>query len=357
MPVIGRAALPQEFFEVTSAMLLKAPEPQYFYAQMWKAALGAALGPVSLPNGIGASGAPYASLESNQLMIENAQLPGEIISVVPELGKAPGHTVRINRPVFTNSTYTQLSRSVPNGTAISTTPLDLSSQQTSITLERLAGPYGSSSVQPYGIDAFDASLPLHSIASIVGMQLQRDFDRFIDSWVTAQFDLASSTVRPTGCTADNDSTAAGAFMLDAETLLRADKTLDEANIPTFSNGRRICVLHPNQIMQLGLDSEFRRESSREPVSNPYLSKGYYKTFGNIDIYKSSTLTTASNSSSVTIYRGHMFGPGMVGAGVGKLPHTAFSSSDNYGEQALVVWLMYAGMAVLNNTFGCIISSS
>ena len=43
MPVISRASLPEEFFDITSAMLLIQPEPQYMYAQMWKSALGAAL--------------------------------------------------------------------------------------------------------------------------------------------------------------------------------------------------------------------------------------------------------------------------------------------------------------------------
>jgi hypothetical protein len=40
-----------------------------------------------------------------------------------------------------------------------------------------------------------------------------------------------------------------------------------------------------------------------------------------------------------------------------LPEVKESTSDNYGEHALVVWLCYAGFQNLDNTFGVLVSTS
>lgn len=92
---------------------------------------------------IGDSGVDYASLEDMKTALEPDPIYKEAVAVVSELGKAPGHTVRINRPAFANTTYTLASREVSSGTSISTTPIDVTSEQVSVTLKRIAGPYDS----------------------------------------------------------------------------------------------------------------------------------------------------------------------------------------------------------------------
>lgn len=364
MPFISRSTLGAEFFDTTSAMLLVEPEPQYFHAALMKLALGASM--LSTPSslglagrdGIGGQGAPYAGIEDGRLILDDA-ISTEAIKVVPELGKAPGHTVRINRPVFSNTTYTMTSREVANGATISTTPIDVSSAQTAITLKRYAGPYDStnSRVAPLGVDRFDASMPVHKVADIVGLHLKRDLDKTLDAFGVSLFDLASTTVRPRGFSADNDSLVAGDAPMDFNTLSRADKSLDEANIPYFGNGKRVCVLTPQQIQQLEEDSQFARHAVFDKPVNPVLSKAYYKSIGKFDIYKSNTLTVTNNSSSVPIHTGQAFGPGMVGVGVGMLPRVADSTADNFGEHALVIWLAYLGFSNLDSRFGCLIKTS
>jgi hypothetical protein len=200
-------------------------------------------------------------------------------------------------------------------------------------------------------------MSLHKLASLVGLHLKRDLTRTLNAIAVTLFDSGSSTVRPTGFSADNDSTVAGDAPMDFDTLSRVEKTLDEANIPTFANGKRCLILHPNQLHQLKGDSQFAKFATFEPTVNPVLNQSYFKSVGTFDIFKSTTLTTSSNSSSVTIYRGQAFGPGMVGAGVGKLPEVRNSTSDNYGEHALVIWLAYMGFSVLDNRFGCLVSTS
>jgi len=363
MPFIGRASLPQEFFDVTSAMLLTQPEPQYFHAQLAKMALGAELSG-QMPGligraPIGEAGADYAGLSEQQLALEPDPIMSEAVAVVAELGKGAGHTVRLNRPAFATTTYTQASRLVTNGTSISTTPIDVTSEQTSITLKRFAGPYDStnSRVAPFGIDRFDGSVALHKLMGLAGLHLKRDFDKWLDTVMVSLYDAVSSTVRPSGFTADNDSLVAGDAPMDFDTLSRAEKTLDEANIPVFGNGKRVMVLHPNQIHQLKGDSQFAKFAEHNPPINPLLTKSYYKSVAGFDIYKSNTLSTASNSSSVTIYRGQAFGPGMAGIGAGMLPEVRLSTADNYGEQALIIWLTYMGFVTLDNRFGVLISTS
>jgi hypothetical protein len=357
MPSLSRDTLPQEFYDITSDMLLVQPEPQYLHGQLMKAALGASLAQVSdlgLPfRMLGGSGAGYGSAEDGRLALEQRAIAGEAVLFVPELGKMPGHTVRLNRPSFTNSTYTQASRLVPSGTTISTTPISVSSEQTSITIQRFAGPY-SSGVAPLGLGKFDATMPIHKLAAIAGKHLTRDFDRWIDAVGVSLYDAASVTVRPDGFSADTDGLVAGDMPMDMNLLFKVEKSLDTANIPMFSNGKRICVLHPQQILQLKQDSAFQRMGVFTQPKNP-LWTSHVATVGNLDIYQSNTLNTAS--STTTIYRGQAFGPGMVGAGVSRLPEVLASTSDNYGEDLMVVWLCYMGFQTLDNRFGVLVSTN
>jgi N4-gp56 family major capsid protein len=359
--MLSRATLPQEFFDITSDMLLIQPEPQYLHGQLLKMALGASLDGdatlgISPGRAIGGDGAPYGTVDVDRFMLADP-LASEAIVVIPELGKTPGHTIKINRPVFANTTYTQASRLVGQGVSISTTPIDVTSEQAAITLQRFAGPYDqtNSRVAPLAADKLDAQLPVHKAAAILGKQLKRDFDRTIDAFGVALFDLPTTTVRPAGFAADTDSIVAGDAPMDFDTLTRVESTLDAANIPQFSNGRRICVLHPRQIQQLKGDSAFQRLASYDRSDVNPLFKSWVAKIGNLDIFQSSTLTQVA--STVTIYRGQCFGPGMVGVGAGNLPHTAYSTADNYGEQALVVWLWYAGFTNLDQRFGVRIHTS
>jgi hypothetical protein len=307
---------------------------------------------------VGEQGDPYKSEDADRLMLADP-IFGEAITVVPELGKAPGHTIRLNRPKFTDSTYTEASREVASGATISTTPIDLSSEQATITLKRFAGPFSGSAPAPYGVDRFDAKLSLHKIASMVGTHLKRDFDKTLDTIVRTLLETVQSAniIRPAGFAADNDSILAGDAPMDFDTISRVEKTLDEGNIPTFANGRRILVCDATQLQQLKNDSQFARYAELHAPINPVLAQSYFRTVGGLDIFKSTTLGTNTNASSVTIHKGIAFGPGKVGAGVGEMPRVAYSSSDNYGEQALVIWLAYMGLANLDDRFGCSVRTS
>lgn len=358
MASTSRATLPEEFFDRTSDMMLIQPEPQYVYAAMLAASLGASFQPdaqlgMQIPNRqFGANGAMYTPAERDRLMMSEPIMTG-VIQVVPELGKGPGHTIRMNRPAFVNTTYTQDSRKVPSGSSISTTGISVASEQVSISLSRFAGPYSStqSAVAPYAIERFDSSVSVHSMAQIHGTNLKRDYDRFKDSILVALLDLAETVMRPKNYSADTDFVTADAAPMDWNMIARTEASMDDANIPTFGDGRRVMVLRPAQIQQLSDDTQFARYAEKHPVINPVLNPGYYKTAGGFHIFKSTTLTQdTSTVSGVTINRGHAFGPNVLGAGVGRLPEVAYAAEDNYGETAKVIWLEYSGHTLLDNRF-------
>jgi hypothetical protein len=358
MSAFSRVTMPSNFYDITSSMLLTAPEPQYLYAQLFKAALGTGLAVPSelgLPGrAVGGNGAPYSAAERDRLILSSG-LPSSLFATTVNFQAMPGSSIRINRPVFTNSTYTAVSRKIATGTTISTTPITPSGAQTNLTVERFGGPYDST-VQPYGIEAFDASMGVHRAASIVGTHLKRDFDKFLDAvWVTL-FDLAATAVYPEGMSAVNDATTVGSFPFTFEQLGRTERLMDVANLPTFPDGFRALVLTPIQVEQLGLDGNYNSRAKEFPQYSSLFPQ-YVASVKKFHIFKSNTLATTANSSSVAIQYGHAIAPGAAMGGMGRAPRVAANTNDNYGETVLALWLADLAFALANNEFVYSVRSS
>jgi hypothetical protein len=287
----------------------------------------------------------------------------EAIVVVTDFQEvhSPGHVIRFNRPRFTNSTYTFASREVPAGSTISTTPINVGSDQVEMTVKRWAGPYDAtnSRVAPYAISRFDAERAIHSIPKIADLHFTRDFHRTVDGFGVTLFDSVRSAniVYPTGITAVNDMAAVGSNPMDFETLLRAEKVLDDAGIPAFKDGKRIAVLTTLQALQLSRDPEFRQSAQYFKEFNPLFLGAYKGTVSKTHIFQSVTLNQTANSSTVPIQYGQMFGPGMVGVGPASMPRVAPSTNDNYGEDPMGIWLWYCAFGVLDDSFGVSIRTS
>ena len=138
--------------------------------------------------------------------------------------------------------------------------------------------------------------------------------------------------------------------MDMNTIARAERALDEANIPVFPNGKRMLVLHPRQAQSLKDDPQFARYAEFHAPVNPLLAKSYLKSVAGFDIFKSNTLDTDTNASSVTVYKAQAFGPGVLGSAIGEMPRVMAATDDNYGETAKVIWLLYGAFALLDNRF-------
>lgn len=363
---IGRNSLPQEFFDITTRLLLKQPQPQFAHARLILAALSMELdmggaGPLNLSGrSLPDTGAPYMALEEMQFELDDAFYPKAItvdttFLTRPLAGEPVGHTIRINRPQFTDTTYTEASREIPAGGVISTTPVGVGSDQVSLTVKRFGGPYDQANgrVAPLAIERFDASHSIHSLKAIRELHLTRDFHKTLDTWGVNLFDSVDSgnVIYPDGMTQDNDSVVAGDFPFSFGQLLRGMRKLDDLGIPLFDNGKRMAILTTLQAEQLVRDPEYRQQAVFLPPKNPLMIGTYVGTVGQIEVFKSVTLNRPTNSNSVAVNRAQMFGPGMVGFAPAEMPRTATSAQDNYGENPMVVWLFYTALGVLDARFG------
>lgn len=361
MASFQRASLPENFYDKTSDMLLVQPEPQYLYGMLWLAAMGASLAPpadLGLPGRqLPTNGAPYSPADRDRLMLANP-LVSQLIAAKIDFNAAPGNTIRINRPLFANTTYTEASRRIASGATISTTGITIGSEQQNLTVFRYGGPYDStnSRVAPYSIESFDSNMGVHKAASIHGTHLKRDCHRFIDAVQVSLLDLAATTVYPEGMTADNDATATGSFPFTYEEMSRTEQLMDDANLPVFPDGFRALVLTSTQCKQLKDDPQFQRYSEFHPEFNALFPQ-YLKSCGKFHIFKSTTLTTTSNSSSVVIHKGHAIAPGALLSGMGRPLRVVPSTDDNFGETVKVIWLGDLAFGLADNRFVYSVRSS
>ncbi len=359
---MSRFDLPQEFFDRTDSRLLVKPEPQYLYGIWFMDALALDLTPPEMlgvaGREVGGVGAAYTAAERDRLRLSNP-LSRDICSAKVDFTAAPGGTVRLNRPVYANTTYTEASRKIPSGTSISTTPTRIGSEQNNLTLFRYGGPYDAtnSRVAPFPIEAFDANMGVHRQSSIVGTQLARDMHRFIDAVQVSLFDLAATAIYPDGMTAVNDATVAGMFPFTYEQLTRIERDMDIANLPTFADGFRALVLTPTQLQQLDRDPEYQKSARFFPEYNVLFPHVYEKSCKKFHIFRSTTLNTTNNSSSVAIQYGHAIAPGAMLAGMGRRPRVASSTDDNYGETAKVIWIADLGFGLSDSSFVYSVRSS
>jgi hypothetical protein len=358
MPGISRVTLPAEFYDKTDDRLLVQPEPQYFYADLYLGSLAASLdiGEIGLPwrsTKVGQPGpsADYGTPAVLDRLRLSSPLMNGVIAATVDFTAAPGNTMRINRPAYATSTYTETSRRIPSGSTVSTVPIGATSEQTNLTLYRYGGPYdaGNSRVAPIAVEAFDAQMGVHKLVQVAGNTLIRDFHRFIDAVNVTLLDLAATVVYPEGMTADNDATAKGSFPLTYEQLIRMERKADDLNLPVFPDGYRAFVGTPSQVAQLGLDPLYAAQSAFHPLYNQ-LFPNYLKSISKTHVFKSTTLTQASNSSSVKVHYGHYIAPGALLAGMGRRPRTAPSTDDNYGETAKIIWLADLAFGLADNRF-------
>lgn len=359
----GRASNPAEFYDKTNDLLLVAPEPQYIYGAMFITALGLSLNPeasMGMPfqnRAIGGVGAAYSMADRDRLMLSNPMF-NDLIATKVDFNAAPGSTVRINRPVFANTTYTESSRRIASGTSISTTPITVGSQQTNLQLFKYGGPYdqGNSRVAPYGIEAFDANMGVHNAVKMHGTHLVRDYTRFIDSVQVSLLDLAATVVYPNGMATDNGATTVGSYKFSLAQINNVEAQMDTANLPTFADGFRALVLTPVQIQQLQDDTAYQKAAQFFPEYN-ILFPQYVKSVGKFHIFKSTTNTVLANSSSVNIHYGHAIAPGCLLGGMGRRPRVMPASDDNFGETVKVLWLADLAFGLSNNALVYSVRSS
>lgn len=353
MSTTSRVTIPEEFYDKTSDMLLQQPEPQYPFAQLFISAVGASL-PTESEAGfdgreVRGVNADYISVDRDRLELARA-LPGELFAVKHDFQAGPGNTIRINRPKYINTVYTDASRRVSSGQTISTTAVNPESEQTSLTLFKYAGPVDplTNRPAPYAVEKFDASMGVHNLVKILGVQLVRDYHRFLDSQYVGFGDLGT-VIYPDGMTADNDATTPGSFQMALEQVSRTEQSMDEANLPTLPDGSRVLILTPQEWKQLKHDPEYEAQAAFHKEFD-LLFPNYVGSVGKFHIFKSTTLLQPLNSSSVAVHHGIALAPGAFMGGMGGMPRIASSTDDNYAETAKIIWMAYLAFGVADARF-------
>ncbi len=377
----GRASLPTEFFDRTSTIVLRQPLPQYLYARMLFGAAAQAelrrLGPDAFAmegapqRGVSSQGAPYPDI-SGMTDILADEIRADAIMVTDELAEGKvGHTIRLNRPIFTGGGYTEASRIIAAGQSISLSPIGMTDEQVSITIKRVVGPFaaGGTTPQPYAIDSVDSEHSVHSLADRVGVALQQDRNAYVDGVFAKYFDSGSHVLYPgdsSNALEDGGDAAAivtqGDRPLDMETLLRMESVLHDAKIPRFRNGRYLFLATPKELSQLKSDPQFRGQAAFLPGANLLNDSGAATTLvvnNAIEVYASQTnIIDTTTVAGVSIHHGVMFGPGLVGyAPTNKGVQVKRANEDNYGETSMVIWIAYEGHTITDNRFGISVHTS
>ncbi len=234
--------------------------------------------------------------------------------------------------------------------------MKVDSEQNKLTIVRLGGPYDQTNgrVAPFALDNFDASMGIHNVSKIVGAHMKRDFHKTMDSIWVALVDASTTVangnvVYPEGMAADNDAVAKGQFTLSYEQINRTSQQMDDANLPTLPDGKRMLVVTPSGEKQMKDDPQYARYATFFKEVNP-LFPGWFGTSPEFHLFKSTTLTKPSNSSSVKIHYGHALAPSVFMGGIGEKVRVAASSDDNYGETAKLIWLAYLAMGIADYRF-------
>jgi len=369
----SRIMLPAEFYDRTSEVVLRQPLPQYLYAKLVYAAAAKAellrVGPdafTSMGRGPSSQGAAYPDTSSMELALASGDaIRSDAVLVTEELAGGPGHTIRMNRPVFSGGGYTFASRQFGANQKLSLVPIGLTDEQVSITVQSYSGPMASSGTtpQPYAINRMDSQRSVHSLSERVGAALRYDRNAFVDGAFASLFDSSGLAYVYPGDSNDAITTDALAWPVapsgssrpfDMETVLRLEQRLHDAKIPRFNNGRYILFATPKQIRQLKSDPQYRGQSAFLPEKNLLADGGSGVLVVNegVEVYacQSNTVDTTT-VAGVSINHAIMFGPGMVGyAPTIDGVRIVRANEDNYGEQALVQWICYEGAAVLDNRF-------
>lgn len=366
---VSRLTLPSEFYDITSAKMLLPPEPKYFWASMLDQQAGAA----ELAKN---AGAPYGVIPDQKLPANGADVPaGDVFSpdlnagspmpaypdlfVVEDFAALPGNTVRMNRLVFADTTYTQASRRIQRAT-ITTTGVDITGEQVEITIERYGGPLSAASgvVAPHVIEEFDVRRnPVHDLAARVGAHLRRDRFKFVDTVVATMACTSAATTRyvypgdfTNALTADNSAfLSQGDRPWDLESCYRAEQVAESNNIPTFANGRYLGVMSPIQARQLRSNAAFRGAVQYYRDKNPVFQH-YVGTLGAVDWFVSNTNPTATANSTITVQLGVVMGPGALAFAKAMAPEVRPDPATNFGQRVSVVWMADEGYQVLDNRF-------
>lgn len=293
MPNTTTANLPEEIQDVIAAKLLVRPDDEYIFA---------AFGPIQ---------------------DESAELNKEGVA-----------SVNFNKPIHQGGTMTELSRRLVEDTDIGAGSIALDEDAVTLTTREYGGPHDGANVLPFGLREFLASLARHDLAERIGDMLKRDVNRFQDR-VYMDLLLSGTYIAPNAA-AEGAITAGQLFTVAF--LRKIAKTMKEAKIPKYPDGRYRAILSVKDEFDLKADTEYQAIARELGPQNPQFA-GHIANLEGFQIGTSTHLYTkmVGAASAVTGYQSSFFGPYGIGHGTGMAPQPRFRAENDFGRKLHALW--------------------
>lgn len=253
-----------------------------------------------------------------------------------EDAKIPGtNIISFNRPTLPTGTYTEASRRLTETAVISLTGIAIAMTQVKLTTREYAGPHNGANVAPFAVTEFFKNRAKHNAIEIIGGFLRRDRNRFLDVTIRDLLLAATTVVTPDGST----SATIGAGVKASVVWLRIlNKTMKDAKVPTFPNGRWRLILNTKDEQDLKSDPDYKEAMRYFAAANP-LFDGHVMSMENFDIMVTTNISTVAcgAGSALDGYQSCAFGPLGVGHGIGLEPSVRRADDTDFGRQEKVIW--------------------
>lgn len=367
---ISRGTLPQNFLDSVSAdIMLPTPEPQYLFARM---AMAGRLSLAAIDAGAPtaqqfvsmAGGGTVQDPGLDQLARSADIYPGALTVVDQLFGLNKGDTIKFPRDVFEGGGYTKSDRRLTTDQTISTTGQNIKTEEVPLILEEYIGPYLSGTgVRPYAIQEFDAKYRANKfqLASKVSRHMRRDYTKWLDRVIRAEFLKSGNVTLPTGVANAAAFVAGGNAHISLEQILNARKALSDREWQPFANGRYVCLVPTTFNTQMVGDPDYR-ELSKNHTDGRNQIFGYIGSVQDVDLFECTTLAHYSDNggdditavegstvgAGVVLDEAIMFGPGAVGFGTATAPECRWADDTNYGTVAKCIWYALHAFGMLDD---------
>jgi N4-gp56 family major capsid protein len=222
--------------------------------------------------------------------------------------REPGETIRVNCPEFLTpsaSPYTDRMLSSISARVSENAVQSITEERQEITLAEHLLP------TPIRIQEYEAAHTIHDLASMNGSRLAEDYHRWRDAYLRDK--MQGSTYQQL---VGNNSLATLDLtdLLSLDEFVKASATLHTRHIPTFPDGKFICVIDPATEATLLVETKFLEATTRALASDADLFKGHIGTFANIRFVLSSNSVSVETTGATPYYvsKASMFGAAMFG---------------------------------------------
>lgn len=250
--------------------------------------------------------------------------------------RVPGtNIINFNRPTLPTGTYSEASRRLTDGTAIPSTSLAIAMTQVSLTTREYAGPHDGSAINPFGITEFFKNRAKHNAVALIGEFLRRDRNKFLDTVIMDLMLAATVVVTPDGSTS---GTIAGGVPFSVDMLKRWKKTMTDALIPTYPNGRYRLFLSTKDELDMKRDQDYKEACRYLAQGNP-LFFGHVASMEGFDIGVNTRLPTSAvgAGNAITGYQSAAWGPWGIGHGIALEPSVRRADDTDFQRQERIIW--------------------